>query len=215
MVRDKAVFKNKLRLTDTIAAVTVLAWLIATVAGQYPGIDHWAGFIPARFGGGFNMLHAVPVWLTPLSATLLHSGILHLFFNMIMLIFCGRQIEAVLGWRLLAVIYLSGAYASAALQWAVDVQSAEPMVGASGAISALIGVYALLFSQQVVPKIGRVPAHIIRAVWLGAAWIAFQWGSGLMMAGNGYNIAIAAHIGGFLAGLVMARPLLAWKYRHA
>jgi membrane associated rhomboid family serine protease len=204
-----------LRLTDAIAVVTVVAWLVATLTGQYPGIDGWAGFIPARLGGGFHVLHAVPVWFTPLSATLLHSGVLHLFFNMIMLVFCGRQIEVVLGWRLMALTYGIGAYAAAAAQWVPDPQSASPMVGASGAISALIGVYALLFSQQPVPRIGPIPPHFIRAVWLGAAWIVFQWGTGLMMAGGGYNIAIAAHIGGFIAGLVLARPLLAWKYRHA
>lgn len=202
-------------LTDAIAAITVLAWLAATVSGQYPGIDGWAGFIPARIGGSFHMLHAVPVWLTPLTATVLHSGLLHLFFNMIMLLFCGRQIEAVLGWRLLAVIYGVGAYLSALAQWAVEPHSSAPMVGASGAISALIGVYALLFSQQPVPRIGPIPPHVVRALWLGAAWIVFQWGTGFVMAGSGYNIAIAAHIGGFIAGLVLARPLLAWKYRRA
>jgi len=113
-------------LTDAIAAITVLAWVAATVSGQYPGIDGWAGFIPARIGGSFHMLHAVPVWLTPLTATVLHSGLLHLFFNMIMLLFCGRQIEAVLGWRLLAVIYGVGAYLSALAQWAVEPHSSAP-----------------------------------------------------------------------------------------
>ena len=202
-------------LTGLITGITLFAWVLALILGQSGSVDLWAGFIPARMSGSYHLLHAVPAWLTPLSATLVHSGLMHVAFNMVMLIFCGRQVEAVLGWRMLALLYVLGAYAAAGAQFLADVTSQAPMVGASGAISAVLGVYALLFSRQVVPKIGPIPSHVVRALWLGAAWIGFQYASGLMMAGNGYNIAIAAHIGGFIAGLIVARPMLAWVYRKA
>ena len=175
----------------------------------------WAGFIPARISGSFHELHAVPAFLTPLSATLVHAGLLHVSMNMVMLIFCGRQVEAVLGARDVALLYVVGAYAAAAGQWLLDPHSSIAMVGASGAISALIGVYALLFSRQKVVRIGFLSEAMVRALWLGAAWVVFQVMSLYLMQGSGYSIAIAAHIGGFIAGLILARPLLAWKYRHA
>ncbi len=206
---------RKWRLVDAIAAATVGAWLLALVFAPGSLADYYAGFIPARMTGAFSLPHALPAWITPLSATFVHSGLMHLAFNMVFLVFCGRRVEAVLGWQMVGLLYLVGAFVSAGAQFLVDPLSHEPMVGASGAISAVFGVYALLFSQQKVPKISFVPPHVIRALWLGAAWIALQWITGLTMAGEGYRIAIAAHIGGFIIGLVLARPMLAWVYRHA
>jgi membrane associated rhomboid family serine protease len=157
----------------------------------------------------------LPVWLTPLSATLVHAGWLHLGFNMVMLIFCGRQVEALLGRWPTIFIYVAGAYASAAAQWAVDPASLTPMIGASGAISALMGTYALIYGQRAVKPIGPIPAYMVRIVWLAAAWIGLQLliglasGPGTAMGG----VAIAAHIGGFLAGLLLTRPILRYRFR--
>ena len=63
---------------------------------------------------------AVPAFLTPLTATLVHCGLLHLGFNMLMLVWCGRQVERVLGRTGLIVLYLVGAYAAAGAQWLAD-----------------------------------------------------------------------------------------------
>ena len=203
------------RFTDVIAAVTALAWVAALITGQSESVTTWAGFIPARMTGAYHLLHAVSPWLTPLSATLVHGGFMHLLLNTVMLIFCGRQVESVLGALPLAVLYLVGAYAAAGAQFLANPASDIPMIGASGAISALVGTYALLFSRQAVPKIGAIPPYIIRALWLGLAWIGVQWAIGATFAVDGSPIAVAAHIGGFLLGLILARPLLAWAYRQA
>ena len=56
---------------------------------------------------------------------------------------------------------------------------------------------------------------IVRALWLAIAWTAVQWLIGVAAGGSGYAIAWAAHVGGFLAGLALTRPLLAWRYRGA
>ncbi len=133
-----------------------------------------------------------------------------------MLLFCGRQVEAVLGRWPLVLLYAVGAYAAAAAQWAVDPLGTAPMIGASGAISALMGTYALLYSRQNVRAFGPVPASVVRVLWLAAAWIVLQALIGYaMMSDGGAQIAVAAHVGGFVAGLLMTRPLLKWRFRRA
>jgi len=77
-------------------AVTVLAWLVAIFVGP----DSAAlslGFIPARLSGLPVPWFALPALLTPLSATLVHSGFIHLAFNMLVFVWCGTAVERVLG----------------------------------------------------------------------------------------------------------------------
>jgi membrane associated rhomboid family serine protease len=202
------------RLTYAIAVLTAAAFVIGRLIWSADFVSEQAGFIPLRFSAE-AMGFAVPALLTPVSATLAHGDVIHLGFNMLMLVFCGRAVEAVLGAGPLAVLYVVGAYIAAAGQFVVGPMSPVPMIGASGAISAVIAVYALLFGRNAVTRWGPIPAHWVRAIWLAVAWTAIQWMIGLVSAGDGYQIATAAHVGGFLAGLAMARPLLAWRYRSA
>jgi membrane associated rhomboid family serine protease len=89
-----------------------------------------------------------------------------------------------------------------------------PMIGASGAISAIVAAYAMLYGGSRTQGVGPLPAGLIHALWLGAAWTGINLLIGLttMM---GQPVAIGAHIGGFLIGLILARPLLLWRYRKA
>ncbi len=202
------------RLTFAITIATVAAFIVARLIWPDDVISEQAGFVPLRFSGvavGF----AVPAILTPLSATLAHGDWVHLGFNMLMLVYCGRAVEAIVGPGPMAVLYIIGAYIAAAGQYLVEPLSPVPMIGASGAISAILAVYALLFGRNQVKRWGPIPAHWVRALWLALAWTAIQWMIGLVSAGDSYQIATAAHVGGFLAGLAMARPLLAWRYRSA
>lgn len=196
------------------ALVCVILFILLTITGfQFDAIVR-AGFIPARFGSELILPPGtmVPALLTPLSSALLHGSVLHLLFNMVILLYIGRQLEAPLGARLMAVLLAAGAYAGAGLQWAAGPQSAVPMIGASGAISALIAVFALLFGRSQARAIGFIPSHWVRALWLAAAWIGLQLLLGLA-GGAGFGaIAIWAHVGGFLAGLILARPLLRLRF---
>ncbi|MCA0209698.1 MAG: rhomboid family intramembrane serine protease [Proteobacteria bacterium] len=173
-----------------------------------------AGFIPARFGSGLILPPGamVPFALTPLSSAFLHGGVLHIVFNVVVLLFVGRQLEAPLGSKAMAVLLLAGAYGGALAQFLADPQSAVPMIGASGAISALIAVFALIFSRSQASAIGPIPGHWVRALWLAAAWIGLQLLIGFAGGGGFGAIAIWAHVGGFLAGLLLARPLLRWRF---
>jgi membrane associated rhomboid family serine protease len=202
-------------VTIAITAVTALAWVIAFVTGTSDAASMWLGFIPARFSG-WRLIHsAVPAFLTPLSATLVHSGLVHLGFNLLMLVWCGAQVERVLGRFGMIALYFVGAFASAIAQWAVNPMSLVPMIGASGAISAVLGAYTLSFGRAKAFTNNLRVNRWINVLWLMAAWVILQLMMGWLGGQQGYLLATPAHIGGFAAGLLLQRPLLLWHYRKA
>jgi membrane associated rhomboid family serine protease len=202
--------------TVAIIAATAAGSLLVLLAGSVELAAVLGGFLPARVGSlvipaGHG---AVPVWLTPLTATLIHGGPAHLLLNLLTLGFCGVFVEQALGWRALVALYAVGAYAAAAGQWAIG-PADGPMIGASGAISAVLAAYALLFGKRQAPAIGPVPGRVVQLVWLAVAWVAIQLLVGIAGLGGAMPIAVGAHVGGFLAGLLLTRPLLLWRYRRA
>lgn len=206
-------------MTNSIAVITFAAFMLLALTGQVDNAAVLGGFIPARIDdpGLFAGVVAVPLWLTPLSCTMIHAGWLHIGFNLLMLVFCGRQVEQVLQKGAVLLLYVAGAYGAALLQWAVGPSSPNPMVGASGAISAILATYALLYSQRAVRRIGPFSANFLRVLWLAAGWIIIQLMIALASARGGFGdlgqIAVAAHIGGFFTGLVLTRPLLRFRFR--
>jgi membrane associated rhomboid family serine protease len=200
--------------TAIIALITVAVSAIAI----FSGLDYFvavAGFVPARLSGLLPLPGALPAWLTPWSSALIHGSWLHLFINMLVLVFVGSQVERVIGGSGLVVAYLIGAIAAATTQFAVDPSSATPMVGASGAISTLFGLYALFFGRPKQISANQKINRWIHAAWLLATWVVLQWMSELLAGGQGMLLATPAHIGGFIAGLLLQRPLLLWRYRKA
>jgi membrane associated rhomboid family serine protease len=208
---------NRVPRTATVAiiALTCVAWLVAHLFGLDDRAAAGLGFIPARASGFIRVVPAVPAVLTPLTATLVHGGWLHLGFNMLMLGWCGTHVERVLGRTGLIVLYVIGAYAAAAAQWLSSPAGMMPMIGASGAISAVIGAFALSFGRAKQVTSSARLNRWINVVWLLAAWIVLQLMVGWLAGGQGYLLATPAHIGGFIAGLLLQRPLLLWRYRSA
>jgi len=186
---------------------------LVIVNGLDAAVAYGWGFVPAAASGSVALpaeIGGPPAWLTPLSATLVHGGWAHLALNLVMLVFCGREVERPLGGGGIALLYVVGAYAAAAGQWVQGPDAAAPMIGASGAISAVVAAYALLYGRRRagVSEFGHV-------LWLGAAWIGIQLLIALAGMGGTLRIAIGAHIGGFLVGLLLTHPLLRWRYRRA
>lgn len=202
------------RATLGLAVATAAGYVLLAAAMRGPAGEAVGGFIPARLSG-LAVDGALPVWLTPLSATLLHAGLLHLGFNLLLLVFCGREDEVALGPGGVLLLYGVGAYAAAAAEWLAMPHSAVPMIGASGAISALVGAYALLYGQRRPSRLPREAARWLHVAWLAVAWLGLQLLVGLASAGTGVLVATPAHVGGFVAGLLLARPLLRWRYRKA
>lgn len=201
--------------TGAIAALTALFSLLILLLGAVDRAAVLMGSVPLRFGGGAQVWPAVPAVLTPLSATLVHGSTLHLAGNLLMLMWCGLAVERVLGGRALMLLYSLGAYVAAAAQFLVAPHSEVPMIGASGAASALIGAFALSYGQHRIIVKSRTLNRWLNVAWLMVAWILLQLGFGYLMGAQGMLLATPAHIGGFLAGLALQRPLLLWRYRNA
>lgn len=197
-------------MTAVVAALIVAAWVAIAASGSSSVAAVLGGIIPARLSGAEALAGAVPAWLTPVTACFLHSGVLHLGVNVLMLIFCGKPVESAIGEGLLAILLLAGAYASAVAEMLWSPSGTTVIIGASGAISALVAVYALLYNQQDIRGIGPFSSHVVRLAWLAAAWIGLQMLMGFAFGGR---IAVVAHMGGFIAGLLLARPMLRLRFR--
>ncbi|PTY08600.1 rhomboid family intramembrane serine protease [Opitutaceae bacterium EW11] len=162
--------------------------------------------VPARF---FGQLDSGGQWLTVFTSMFLHGGVAHVLGNCWFLWVFGNNIEDRLGSFRYLFFYLLSGVAAAALQAAVYPQSTLPMLGASGAISGVLGAYLLLFPfalvytlvPWIVPII-PVPAFLFLLVWF--ALQAFN-GVGSLMSGEMGRGGVAwwAHAGGFLAGVAM------------
>ena len=105
-------------LVTGYALACVVIFLALWITGFQIDAIIRAGFIPARFGSELILPPGtmVPFVLTPLSSALLHGGVLHIVFNMLVLLFIGRQLEAPLGTKAMAVLLLAGAYGGALAQ---------------------------------------------------------------------------------------------------
>lgn len=203
------------RITLALTLVTGGAWILLALLRLNEWAIVWGGFVPARVGGEIETGGA-PVWLTPLTATLVHaSNPIHVIFNLIILVFCGRPTEAVVGRGGFVLLYIVGAYAAAAAHYLIYPDEMLPMVGASGAISAVLGAYAILFGRNKVRVASPTLALWLNALWLMVAWVVLNVIVGFAAASIQIGVAFGAHIGGFLVGVALANPLLMLRYRRA
>lgn len=202
--------------TRIIIIVCVAIELLNSVMGQAfaRALTQQAGLVPARVTGAIVGLPEgpVPVSLTFLTHIFLHADWVHLAMNMVFLGWVGRQVEGLVGTGRFLLLFFAGGIAGGALQVVLTQVSVAPVIGASGAISAVFAAYALLFatsSEYPAAFLGlRLSGETIRALRYAALWIGLQLLTGVAFNAPGTpGIAIWAHIGGFLAGL-LAVPVL-------
>lgn len=212
---------NRLNISVTvkaIAAINLLIALVMLIPGLWDPMMVAGALFPARFtsdainAGGHFML---PVWLTPLSSAFLHGGLLHVGLNLMMLAMIAPNVERVLGTKGLLMLYGIGMLASAAAEVAAAPNSTVPVVGASGAISAILAAQLMLFPREQPKPLGPIPGRWAHALKLMAGWIALNLMLRFIGPSIGVLFAIWGHIGGFAAGLALTWPLLNWKYRNA
>ena len=149
--------------------------------------------------------------LTLLTSMFLHGGFMHLLGNMLYLWIFGDNIEDILGKPVFLLFYFICGIVAALSQALPEPSSQIPMIGASGAISGVLGAYVVFFPKKKIKvaipfgfflQILRLPAYVVLIFWF-----ILQLINGAN-AGSGGGIAFGAHIGGFVAGLVLA-PILA------
>src|SRR5437588_6281919 len=176
------------------------------------------GVVPTHVELALAHLNLAGVFLPILTSMFLHGSWLHLIGNMWVLWIFGDNIEDYLGHFSYLVFYLVSGLAASLLHIVLNANSSVPSVGASGAIAGVMGAYFLLFPSARVLTL--VPLIIFFTfIWLPAwivlgYWFVFQFLSGAATSiayssrtGGGGGIAFWAHVGGFVAGLVMIKLL--------
>lgn len=194
-------------VTYGLIATCVLVFLMQVGGGerQYMAMLYGYGFVPAVFSGAAELapgLQAVPSALTLVTSQFLHGDWLHLIFNMLFLWVFGDNIEDALGHAKYLAFYLLCGVAAALAHFVFNFGSEVPTVGASGAISGLLGAYLLLYPRAwVLVPFGFIPILLPAGLML-VVWFGFQLLGVVDAAAS--NVAWWAHIGGFVAGVALA-----------
>ncbi|MEO5656262.1 MAG: rhomboid family intramembrane serine protease [Nitrospiria bacterium] len=204
-------------VTMGLIAANVLVFLYQmSLGGSGEELVYTFGAVPLALFGG-ESLSPLPATLTLMTSMFLHGGFMHVGGNMLYLWIFGNNIEDVMGHGRFIVFYLICGVAAAYAHALSAPSSAVPMIGASGAISGVLGAYLLLFPRAQILTL--IPlgfftrlVHIPAMVVLGF-WIVIQFLNGTLSVGQaGGGVAWFAHVGGFVAGMalirVFARPRL-------
>jgi membrane associated rhomboid family serine protease len=147
-----------------------------------------------------------PIWLTLLTSMFMHGGWLHIFGNMLFLWIFGDNVEHRIGHLPYLAFYVVAGLIASFAQILIDTDSIIPTLGASGAISGVLGAYLVMFpTNRVTVLMLRFPMQVPAIVAIGL-WAVFQFINGIgafaVTEETGGGVAYMAHIGGFVAGLV-------------
>jgi membrane associated rhomboid family serine protease len=209
--------------TIALIAANVVMWVVVQGMGAEPRLSASIcelGVIPGELFGRLPEGYVLPMgpgaacemggpaWYTPLTSMFLHGGWLHLIGNMWFLWVFGNNVEDSMGHLRYVTFYLLCGVAAAAVQSVLDPSSAIPMVGASGAISGVMGAYVLLYPRVqvhmlvvlviIVTRI-RVPAFMMLGYW----FLLQLLGGAATSGSEDGGVAFWAHVGGFLAGAAL------------
>jgi membrane associated rhomboid family serine protease len=192
-------------LTYALIAANLVMFYLEIIGGE-PFILKWA-FIPGEFS-------ADPVGEAPtlVTAMFMHGGWMHLIGNMLYLWIFGDNVEDRFGRLRFFAFYLVAGVLASFTQYALDPGSAIPNVGASGAIAGVLGAYLLLFPRSRVHvllgrQVAPVPAFLALGLWFGVQLVSGVGALADTAQTEGGGIAYGAHVGGFVAGFLMAGAL--------
>jgi membrane associated rhomboid family serine protease len=145
----------------------------------------------------------------------MHGGFLHIAGNMLFLWIFGNNVEDSMGRLRFFGFYILGGLAAFALQFAVDPNATEPMLGASGAIAAVLGAYIVLYPRARVLSlviiiffftVVELPAFVLLGIWFAIDALLPALGQ-IGQVGSSGGVAYYAHLGGFLFGLLVIRAI--------
>jgi membrane associated rhomboid family serine protease len=200
-----------------LACMAVYLWQLSLPPVSKQTAINLLGFMPALLFG-----HAYlegDAWVSPtgsmFTAMFLHGGFFHLAGNMLYLWIFGDNVEDRVGrGRFIAFYLICGAIA-ALTQALPDTRSTVPMIGASGAVSGVLGAYLVLYPRANVLVampflLARVPALIVLGVWFVG-----QLASSMLAEPGAGGVAFVAHIGGFIGGAVLIRWFLRERRQRA
>ena len=198
-----------LTYTLIITCVLVFLWEMS-LAEQLEGALYSLGVVPAVLVGEGRLpveLNVISPWMSIFTSMFMHGGWMHLISNMLFLWVFGNNIEDAMGHQKFILFYLLCGMVAVFAQALPDPSSTVPMIGASGAISGVLGAYLLLYpNAKVLMAIPlgfifftqRIPAAFVLLFWFGIQLFS-SYASGDQQGG----VAFGAHIGGFVAGMAL------------
>lgn len=199
-----------LTIAFIVASVLIFFWQASLGPEGYRAVVYSLGVIPAVLLGKVALppeLVLVSPAMTLVTSMFLHGGFMHLAGNMLYLWIFGNNVEDVMGHGRFLVFYLICGLAAAGGQILQNPDSQVPMIGASGAISGILGAYLLLYPHArvlvLIPLGFFIQMVRIPAGWVLALWFVLQILNSIMSSSEGGGVAWFAHIGGFIAGLAL------------
>jgi membrane associated rhomboid family serine protease len=205
--------------------INILVFVLLQQIGSNDSFSYAYSLVPREITTGVDLqglinlessegkvIGQIPHYTTPLgvyfnflSSMFMHGDFMHLFGNMLFIWIFGDNLENMLGHIRYAAFYIVCGLAAAAAQIVMDTGSVIPMLGASGAISGVLGGYLLLFPTRRVRALifsflTEVPAFVALGLWIG-----FQIIQGYFASAETGGVAYAAHIGGFVAGVILVK----------
>jgi len=205
-LKDDNPTSGKPFVTYCIIGLCILIFLIqlSTQSYQTGELFYSYGLIPSVLMSHNQLpidLYAIPAWLTIFTSMFMHGGFMHLAGNMLYMWIFADNIEDNLGPSNFLIFYLLAGIGAAMTQVLIDTQSQIPMVGASGAIGGVLGAYLINHPNArvlVLIPFGFFSQLIkIRALYVLGFWFILQFIS------SGGGVAYAAHIGGFVSGMIL------------
>jgi membrane associated rhomboid family serine protease len=202
-------------ITVGLIILNVLAFLLELGQGSEGALQSFIqawGVVPREYTTGHDIAPTIPLpfWTTLLTSMFLHGGWMHLGGNMLYLWIFGDNLEKVMGHARFLIFYLVCGIAAAITHIVFSGGSAVPTVGASGAISGVLGGYLVLFPRNRVRVLTRGGIMAVPAIVVLGFWIVIQlisgFGSVASTAETG-GVAYLAHVGGFVAGLLLVKPM--------
>ncbi|GHA52618.1 rhomboid family intramembrane serine protease [Amylibacter ulvae] len=209
-IRDHNPSRHPAYVTWGLMAVNIIVFMMyVPLLGDEIALstffDNWA-MVPAEITSGSD-------YHTALTSMFLHGGFMHIAGNMLFLWIFGDNVEDAMGHIPFLAFYLAAGFAADAIHVLSDPNSPIPTVGASGAIAGVMGAYLLLYPNAkvdiliilvVIFRIFTLPAFIVLGVWM-----AMQLFGGVASSAAGGGVAYWAHVGGFIAGVILTLPLWA------
>ncbi|NIR32455.1 MAG: rhomboid family intramembrane serine protease [Gammaproteobacteria bacterium] len=196
-------------VTLIVTCVLVFFWQLSLGSEGMQRAVYALGVIPAVLFEGKSLppeLQVVPPVATIFTSMFLHGGLLHLGGNMLYLWIFGNNIEDAMGHGWFIAFYLLCGVAAVLMQALPDTSATVPMIGASGAISGVLGAYLLLYPRAhvlvLIPfgfflQMVSLPAVVVLGLWFVIQLISSAF------AGSGGGVAFGAHVGGFVAGMAL------------
>ena len=197
-------------VTWALIAINIVVFAYQAFLGER---EHWQfvmdwAVVPDRIISG-EQIH------TLVTSAFLHGSLFHLGSNMLFLWIFGDNVEDVLGYLKYLLFYFVTAIAAGLAQVLVDTGSLVPILGASGAVSGLLAAYIVLFPNgriRTLLTLGVFVTVTMLPAWIMIGyWFLLQFVSGMLSLGDstsGGGVAFFAHIGGFVAGFILVRPLI-------